>query len=289
MIRSKLFVPGSRSELFEKAASSAADALSFDLEDAVSADKKAEARANVAGFLRNAKSLSGKIAIVRVNPVPSSLFAADVEAIVGPGLDVINVPKVESREDVLTAVRAIVNAENTRGLSAKIALLANIESPKGLRFAAEIATADRRVTGLQIGFKDLLARWGIDSRDAVAQQFIRLQVRLAAAEAGISAYDGAFTDVKDAAAFRAEAENAKRMGFEGKSCIHPSQIAIANEVFVPTAAQIDHAKKILEAAENARARGEAVFTVDSEMVDEPVILSAKAVIELAAKLADQKK
>jgi citrate lyase subunit beta/citryl-CoA lyase len=289
MIRSKLFVPGSRPELFEKAAASRADALSFDLEDAVSADKKTEARANIAAFLQNTKILSRKISIVRVNPVSSSLFAADVEAIVGPGLDVINIPKVESREGVLAAVRVIATAEKAQGLSRKITILANIESPKGLRFAAEIATADHRVTGLQIGFKDLLARWGIDSSDRTAQQFIRLQVRLAAAEAGISAYDGAFTGVKDAGAFRAEAENAKRMGFEGKSCIHPSQIPIANEVFAPTIAEIDQARKILEAAENAAARGEAVFTVDGEMVDEPVILSAKAVIELAATLADQKK
>jgi citrate lyase subunit beta/citryl-CoA lyase len=289
MIRSKLFVPGSRPELFEKAAASAADALSFDLEDAVSADKKFEARANIAGFLRNTNSLSGKVSIVRVNPVSSRLFSEDVQAVVGPGLDVINLPKVESRDEVLAAIRAIANAEKAQGLSGKIAVLANVESPKGLRFASEIATADRRVAGLQIGFKDLLARWGIDSRDAVAQQFVRLQVRLAAAEAGIPAYDGAFTDVKNIAAFRAEAENAKRMGFEGKTCIHPSQIPVANEVFAPTTAQIESARKILSAASEAAARGEAVFTVEGEMVDEPVILSAKAVIELAAKLAEQQK
>src|SRR5271167_2562596 len=103
MMRSKLFVPGSRPEIFEKAAASAADALSFDLEDAVAREKKAEARANVANFLQSYKNSSGKIIIVRVNDIPSPIFQADVEAIVGPGVDIINVPKVESSDDVSKA------------------------------------------------------------------------------------------------------------------------------------------------------------------------------------------
>ena len=150
--------------------------------------------------------------------------------------------------------------------------------------AAEIATSDPRVMGLQIGFKDLLSRWEIDSRDAVAQQYVRLQVRLAAAEAGIAAYDGAFTDIKQPDAFRAEAENARRMGFAGKSCIHPSQIPIANEVFAPRAEEIAYAEKVLAAARDAADRGLAVFTLDGQMIDEPIIAQARAVVALAAKL-----
>ena len=146
------------------------------------------------------------------------------------------------------------------GLNDKIRLLANIETPKGLRMAAEIAAADPRVMGLQIGFKDLLSRWGIDSRDAVAQQYVRLQVRLAAAEAGIAAYDGAFTDIKQPDAFRAEAENARRMGFAGKTCIHPSQVPIANEVFAPRADEIAYAEKVLAAATRCRQRGVRSFS-----------------------------
>lgn len=283
-MRSKLFVPGSRPELFEKAASSAADALSFDLEDAVAQEKKAEARGHVASFLRSSNSFAGKLIIVRVNEISSPMFDADVEAIVGPGVNIINVPKVESAADVSTAVDAIARGEKTHGLDAKIGLLANIETPKGLRRAAEIASADPRVMGLQIGFKDLLSRWGIDGRDSGAQQFVRLQVRLAAAEAGIASYDGAFTDIKQADAFRAEAENARRMGFAGKTCIHPSQVPIANEVFAPRSEEIAYAEKVIAAARDAADRGEGVFALNGQMIDEPIIVQARAVVALAAKL-----
>lgn len=150
--------------------------------------------------------------------------------------------------------------------------------------ATEIATSDPRVMGLQIGFKDLLSRWEIDSRDAVAQQYVRLQVRLAAAEAGIAAYDGAFTDIKQPDAFRAEAENARRMGFAGKSCIHPSQIPIANEVFAPRPEEVAYAEKVLAAARDAAERGVGVFTMDGQMIDEPIIAQARAVVALAGKL-----
>ena len=285
MIRSKLFVPGSRPELFEKAAGSAADALSFDLEDAVAAEKKEEARKHIATFLSRAKDFPGKIMIVRVNVIASHLFEADVEAVVSAGANIIiNLPKVESAADVKKAVGTIAHAEKFTGPENKIGLLANIETPKGLRVAAEIAAADSRVMGLQIGFKDLLSQWGIDSRDATAQQVIRLQVRLAAAEAGIAAYDGAFTDIKQPDAFRAEAENARRMGFAGKSCIHPSQISIANEVFAPRAEEIAYAEKVLAAAREAAGRGAGVFTMDGQMIDEPIIAQARSVVALAAKL-----
>lgn len=285
MMRSKLFVPGSRPEIFEKAAGSAADALSFDLEDAVAQGKKAEARAHVAAFLQTYKNSSGKIIIVRVNEISSPLFEADVEAIVGPGVDIINVPKVESSDDVSKAALAIARAEKKHGLEGKIRLLTNIETPKGLRQAAEIAAADPRVIGLQIGFKDLLSRWGIDSRDAGAQQYVRLQVRLAAAEGGVTAYDGAFTDIKQPDAFRAEAENARRMGFAGKTCIHPNQVPIANEVFAPRAEEVVYAEKVLAAAREASERGAGVFTLDGQMIDEPILAQARAIVALAAKMS----
>jgi len=284
MMRSKLFVPGSRPEIFEKAVGSAADALSFDLEDAVAQEKKAEARTHVASFLQRPTGLTGKIIIVRVNEISSQMFKADVEAIVRPGVNIINLPKVESSDDVSRSVEAIAQAEKKLGLRAQIKLLANIETPKGLRRAAEIACSNPRVIGLQIGFKDLLSRWGIDSRASRPQQFVRLQVRLAAAEAGIPAYDGAFTDIKQPDAFRAEAENARCMGFAGKTCIHPSQIPIANEVFAPRAEEIVYAEKVLAAAQDAADRSEGVFTLDGQMIDEPIIARARSVVALAAKL-----
>ena len=123
----------------------------------------------------------------------------------------------------------------------------------GLRLAAEIAAADPRVAGLQIGFADLFEPLGIDRRDAAAVQQVQLAVRLAAGEAGVLAYDAAFADVNDAEGFRREAEVARRLGFIGKSCIHPSQVPIANAVFRPSEAEIAQALRVV-AARGRRAR-----------------------------------
>lgn len=154
LMRSKLFVPGSRPEFFGKALASNADALSFDLEDSVAEPRKAEARAAVAAWLRGAPP--GKIRIVRVNALATSHFAADVAAIVGPGLDVLNLPMVEGAHDILAAIAALERAEAKAGVAVPTPILANIETPRGLRLAAEIACAHPRVAGLQIGYGDLL-------------------------------------------------------------------------------------------------------------------------------------
>jgi citrate lyase subunit beta/citryl-CoA lyase len=279
-MRSKLFVPGSRPELFAKAMASAADALSFDLEDAVAPSRKAEAREAVAGFLR--QRLPGKRVVVRVNPLDTPLFEEDLRALAVPGLDILNLPKVESAEDIRAAVSAIARLKVDG--DAPIGILANIETPRGLRLAAEIATADPRVMGLQIGYADLFEPAGIDRMDPAALGYVRVAVRLAAAEAGIAAFDGAYAGVAQPEAYRAEAEAAYRLGFTGKSCIHPSQIALANAVFRPGAAELAWARKVVAAAQDAAARGIGAFTVEGAMVDEPFVARARAVLAASEAL-----
>jgi citrate lyase subunit beta/citryl-CoA lyase len=276
LMRSKLFVPGSRPELFAKAAASAADALSFDLEDAVARDRKAEARALVADFLRGAPAL-GKLLVVRVNAAGTPFFEADLEAVAGPRLDLVNLPMVEEPGTV-TAAAALLDRLDPRG---RIRLLVNIETPRGLRNAAALAAANPRVAGLQIGYADLLEPCGIDRSDQAALAQIRVAVRLAAAEAGVAAYDGAYALVKDPDGYRAECEAAKRHGFAGKSCIHPTQIAIANRAFLPRPAEIERARRILAAAAEAQAKGVGAFMVDGQMIDEPFLTGARATVALA--------
>ena len=283
-IRSKLFVPGSRPELFPKAMASAADAVSFDLEDAVLESRKGEARNEVARFLRESTGRRDKVVIVRVNALGGDLFGSDIEAVVGDGLDIINLPKVESREDILRTVEAIARAEERSGASGQTGILANIETPKGLRLAYEIASADPRVIGLQIGFTDFSLACGIESRNSVALNVVRLAVRFASAEAGIASYDGAFVDVKDGDGFRAEAEEARDLGCAGKSCIHPSQIAIANAVFSPRSADVVRAEALLAAAETSTANGAGSFVHEGKMIDLPILARARGVLTLAAKL-----
>jgi len=279
-VRSKLFVPGSRPELFEKAIASGADAITFDLEDAVVPERKAEARAAVASFLSERRP-GAPLLIVRVNPIGSPYFEEDLNALVLPALDVVNLPKIESGHQVREVSALIADLVAQRSLERQIGILANIETPRAVRLAAEIATSDSRLVGLQLGFGDLFEPFGIDRRDPVAAAAVKLSVRLAAAEGNLPLYDSAFPAVEDLAGFRAEAESARRLGLAGKSCIHPSQIATANEIFFPTAKEIDAARRIVTAAGERFSQGMGAFMLDGVMVDEPYVARARALLAIA--------
>ncbi|MGZ5032575.1 MAG: HpcH/HpaI aldolase/citrate lyase family protein [Usitatibacter sp.] len=282
-MRSKLFVPGSRPELFDKAMKGDADALSFDLEDAVDEARKGEARRALAKFLRALPPNPGKVIIVRVNGLETRHFEADLEAIVGPGLDIVNLPKPESADDVRACAAALTKIERKIGLE-PIDILPNIESPRALRFAAEIAASSPRVVGLQAGWGDLIEPLAMERYNPAAIEAIQLQIRIAAGEAGVWAYDGAFANIKDPEGYRREAEGARRLGYIGKSAIHPTQVPIANAVFRPTDAEISHSLRVVDAAQSAAEKGVGAFTVDGRMVDAPFIRRAEAILDLARKL-----
>jgi citrate lyase subunit beta/citryl-CoA lyase len=284
-VRSKLFVPGSRPELFAKAMAGEADALSFDLEDAVDEARKDQARMELARYLRSLPPNCGKTIIVRVNGLDTPHFAADLEAIVGPGLDIVNLPKPESADDVRECAAALAKFE--RRLKPKIMpidLMPNIESSRALRFAAEIAAASPRVVGLQAGWGDLIEPLGIDRYNPAMIEAIQLQIRIAAGEAGVWAYDGAYANIQDPEGYRREAEAARRLGYIGKSAIHPSQVPIANAVFRPTDTEIAHSLKVVEAARVAAEKGIGAFTVNGKMVDAPFVRRAESILEVARRL-----
>jgi len=281
-MRSKLFVPGSRPELFAKALASDADALSIDLEDAVAAERKGEARTLVGQFLDSPEVLaSTKLIIVRVNALDTPHFEADVLAVANRRLDLLNLPKVESAEQVRAGVAALDHASTANGYEPTLRVLANIETPRGLRCATEIAAAHPRVAGLQLGYVDLFSPAGIERHDAANVHAAMFAVRMASAEAGIFAYDGAYPDVQDDGGFRAEAGMARRLGFLGKSCIHPRQVPVANEIFRPTEKEIAHAQRVVEAAREAAAMGIGAFTVDGKMIDAPAVRRAHVILEFA--------
>jgi citrate lyase subunit beta/citryl-CoA lyase len=278
IMRSKLFVPGSRPELFAKAIVSAADAISIDLEDAVVESRKAEAREAVAAFLDSADAkATSKAIIVRVNALTTAHFAADVRAIATESLLLINLPKIESAPEVAEAVGVIDHAFTASGVHAKARVLANIESPRGLRNAAQIA-AHPRVAGLQLGYADLFGPFGIERHDVRHLHAVMFSVRMAAAESGVFAYDGAYSDIRNVEGFVAEARLARSLGFLGKSCIHPSQVAMANDVFRPGEAEIEQARRVLEASRDAVANGAGAFVLDGRMIDTPDIRRAELVL-----------
>jgi SSS family solute:Na+ symporter len=212
-MRSKLFVPGARPELFAKAAAGAADALSFDLEDSVPAAGKAAARDAVAAFIagESVRALA-KALIVRVNAPGTPWFEDDLAAVARDGLALLNLPKIESADDLRAAVAALEHAEARNGVRAPLRLLVNIETPRALANAAQIAMADPRVAGLQVGLGDLFEPLGIDRHAAANVHAVLFAVRMAAAQAGVFALDGAWPVLDDAEGYAAEAQRAGRVG-----------------------------------------------------------------------------
>jgi citrate lyase subunit beta/citryl-CoA lyase len=279
-MRSKLFVPGSRPELFEKALASRADGVSFDLEDAVAESAKSAARHQLATFLGQLPHTE-KTLVVRINGLDSAHYLADLEALAGTRVDIVNLPKVESAAQILQLVADLERIERKAPSAANIRILANIESPRGLRLAADIACAHPRVMGLQLGFADLLEPLGINRREATVIRQIQLSVRMAAGEANIAAYDAAFAAIKDPQAYREEARYARGLGFTGKSCIHPTQIDMANEAFMPSAEEIDRAQRFVAAADEAEAAGVGAYQVDGQMVDAPFVVRARMILDQA--------
>lgn len=287
-MRSKLFVPGVRPELFAKALAGDADAVSFDLEDSVPQELKQVARTQVAGFVDSeAVHAASKVIVVRVNALDTTHVEADLMAVARPGVDMINLPKVESAEDVYTLVAMLERAEAANGVSQPIRMLATIETPRGLRCAAEIGAAHPRMAGLQIGYADLFEPFAIDRHDAANRHAVLFAVRMAAAEAGVFACDGAFVNLEDAQGFRQEAQVAQRLGYIGKSCIHPKQVALANDVFMPSAEERAAAQRIVDAAGEAAAQGRGAFVVDGRMVDLPFLKRAQAILAAALPNASQ--
>lgn len=282
-MRSKLFVPGSRPELFAKAMAGEADGLSFDLEDAVDESMKAEARATLGKYLRALGPSPAKTVIVRVNGLSTPHFEADLEAVLCEGVGLVNLPKPESPDDIRACADAMAKVERRLGIP-PVGILANIESPRAYRLAAEIAAASPRVAGLQAGWGDLIEPLDIDRYNPAMIEACLLHIRIAAGEAGVWAYDGAWANIEDAEGYRREAEASRRLGYLGKSCIHPTQVPLANAVFRPSDAEIAHSLQVVKAARDAAERGVGAFTVNGRMVDAPFVRRAESILALARRL-----
>lgn len=278
IMRSKLFVPATKPELFPKALASGADAVCYDLEDAVPQERKAEARAELQDYLQRTTEGSGPVEIVRINGIRTPHFQADLEAVVWPRLHAVALPKVEDPEELHELEGILRSLEAARGCERPSLILPTIESPGGLRKAHAIASSSHRIAGLQVGFVDLLEPLGIAWSHSLARSHVRFLLRLAAGEAGVPCFDAAFPNFNDTDSFAAEAKQARSMGFAGASCIHPSQVPIANQIFTPSASEIENAKRIIAAMDAAREMGSGVPVVDGKMVDAPFERAARLLL-----------
>ena len=274
--RSLLFSPGDRPEMLRKAPRAGADALIFDLEDAVAPARKAEARAAVREVLADPAFDPGAEVCVRVNPVGVAADD-DLAGVLGPDvrLDAVVLPKVEGPRDVETL--AALLAERGRDLP----VVALVETAAGVLHAEAIAAADP-TDALFFGAEDLSADIGATRTSSGEEvSHARQHVVLAAAAAGVDAIDTVFVDIEDEAGLRADARAAVGLGYDGKPAIHPAQVGPINEAFTPEPDELDWARRVLEAREAADADDRGVFTVDGEMIDPPLVRRAERLVDRA--------
>ena len=281
-LRSVLFVPGTRDDRFAKALSSGADAVVFDLEDGVAAGQKDRGRGILADFFQTPRGSA--LRCVRFNAVNTPDGDADLERFLGvDGFDAVVLPKVENAAAIEHVARAFATRAAARRAPPIIPLL---ETPRGILRAEAISSAAATVPALLLGAEDLTARLAVPrTLEGEELIFARSQVVLAAAVAGADAIDAVFTNVADLASLRRDCERGRAFGFRGKIAIHPSHVPTINEVFSPTSAEVDHARRVIEAFEDARAGGEGVTTLDDEMIERPVVERARRVIALAERSA----
>jgi citrate lyase subunit beta/citryl-CoA lyase len=271
--------------MLRRAVSSGADAVVIDLEDAVPATEKRDARTLARNELPGMPS--GAPVFVRVNNVHSGLARADLMAIVRPGVAGVIQPKTESPQDVRDLDVLIREAEmNNRVPVGQVKIIPLIETPGGVLRCEAIAAASDRIIALSAGGEDYTAALGV-ARDAsgAALGYLRHVLVTVAAAGGLSAIDTPWTDINDEKGLIAEAKLAQAMGFKGKYVIHPDQVAPVNRIFTPTAAAVAEARKIVAAGTAATKRGRGSVALNGRMVDAPVVERARRLIEQADAIA----
>lgn len=281
--RSVLYLPGANERALKKAEALAADALVLDLEDAVAPDAKEAARRRVCETVAAAPYGRREVA-VRVNGIDTQWHDADVRAVAEVGPDAVVVPKVGSAEDVRRVEDALAEA----GAPDHTSVWAMIETPAAVLRAEEIANASSTLTVLVMGTNDLAKELRAESVPGRAPLLTSLSLCLLAARAaGKSILDGVYNDVRDTAGFEAECVQARQLGFDGKSLIHPGQLEPCNRVFAPSEAEVEHARRVVAAFEEAVAQGRGVITVDGRMVENLHVEQARRVLALAEAVRDR--
>ena len=292
-----LFVPGGRRDMIEKAARSAADAVCLDLEDAVAYDDKAPARAVVAQALLDL-DFGGRVRMVRINGLDTPFAYRDLIDVVeaaGDRIDLVMLPKAGAPEDVLFVHRLLDQIEMHRGLARPIAIEAQIETAAGFLNIREIARSSPRLEALIFGPGDYAASLHMpsasigepDQHDAAYpghRWHAVMHAIVAAARAhGLRAMDGPYAAFRDGEGFARSCAVARAMGFDGKQCIHPAQLAAVNQRFSPGEEEVAAAERTLRAYQEAAARGRGAATLDGRMIDAANVRMARVVLERAAR------
>jgi citrate lyase subunit beta/citryl-CoA lyase len=286
-MRSLMFVPAHRERMVARALGlaefgpSALDVAILDLEDGVPSASKDDARRAIADVLARS-SQGGPLRFARIQRVLSDAGEADLDAVVRSGLDGIVAPKVRRAEEMAWLADALETRERRMTIApGAIRIVASIESAAALVDAPRIAAASERVIGLAFGSEDFALDLGLPTKregEAAEMLYARSATVVAAASAGKFAFDGIWPDIDDAAGLRADSLRARRLGFAGKTLIHPGQIAVVNEVFSPSDAEVDEARRVVRAFDEALGRGHGAVALDGQMLDAPVVDRARRIL-----------
>lgn len=294
LLRSWMFVPGHRQSMIDKALGLGVDAVMLDTEDGVAPAEKDTARRQIAAALERVTAAGesaprrGPVRYVRVNAVGHERMQADFELVIRPGLEGVVLPKVETAEQVLLVAGLLDRLEADRRIApGGVRILIAIESPKGLMNGLAIAMASPRVIGLMFGAEDFGKELGLPvNRVGEAKELIyaRSALVMAGAAAHIQLVDGVWPDIKDAEGLLGYAVQARRLGYTGMSCIHPGQIETINAVFSPDKDEVEYARQVVQAFEEAQARGDGSIALGGQLIDLPIVERARRTLELAKAL-----
>jgi citrate lyase subunit beta/citryl-CoA lyase len=277
--RSRLYLPGNEPKFFVNAGLHSPDGIILDLEDSVSPSEKDAAQLIVRNALRSV-DFYGAERMVRINQLPKGLD--DLKFIVPNNVNVILVPKCESAEQIHKLEKEVDKLKKQYKVENPIYFMPIIESALGVIKAYEIASASKNNYALAIGLEDYTADIGTQRTNEGRESIFARQMLVNAAKAaGIQAIDTVFSDVGDMESLRQSVIESKSLGFEGKGCIHPRQIKVVHEAFAPTTDEIEKAKKIVLAFEEAEKKGLGVVSLGSKMIDTPVVKRAVKIINLA--------
>jgi citrate lyase subunit beta/citryl-CoA lyase len=286
VMRSLLFVPANRANMVERAHQAPADVIVLDLEDSVPAAEKEAARRGLREAIVSLKA-AGKSVHVRVNHIDTGMTRDDLAAAMGPDLDGLAFPKTSSPRDIRQLDVLIREQELHAGVRAgTVALIPHIESARGLLGVEEIIEASTRIVGLALGPYDFAADLGVTRTPAGRElEYARGVIVTACAAYGLQALDGPYANFEDAAGLRAEAQLVRSLGYRGKYVIHPDQVGPVNEAFTPSAEELDNARRVVAAFEEAVAAGHGTVGLNGRMVDGPIAKRAREIIAYADEIA----
>ena len=285
MRRSMLFLPGNNPNLLINGNCLGADAVIFDLEDAVSPTEKDAARILVRNTLRY-MDFRGCETIVRINSIDTSYWQKDIDEVLPYKPSLILLPKTGSETDVLTADAYISSVEEKLGMEqGSVGLMPLIETALGVENAFRIASATSRVKALFLGAEDLTADLQCKrTKESREIEYARTRLVVAARAAGVEVYDTPFTDVNDDEGIWVDAKTAKALGFNGKASISPRHVEVINSVFSPTQADVDYAYEVMDAIELAKKQGKGAIALHGKMIDAPIVARAQRTIAMAQAL-----